>query len=393
VHGFSAAAAEVVGSRMRPEPFLLDRWLEQKQAVNGANAIDLASSTGPTMTLWTLLEVAGELGFLDELRSTRLVYAPADGTQELREAIADFEGTTAENVLVCTGASEALTIILVCAAGSRANIVCSDPDFPAITALAHSLGIEVRHYRLSRDRGFQLDVEAVTSLVDANTRLLLIISPHNPTGAVVPDTTRASLHDFCAARSLPFVCDQVYHPVYHAIGTLPAGRSASTLPAATVIGDCSKALSLSGLRIGWIIEPDRSRREGFVDARAYITISSTALGERLATLALRNHERILSWARRETSGSLELLDGFFHEHADRFGWVRPAGGYTAFPWLLRQGCATRFCRWLLEERGILVAPGECFRHPSHFRMGFGAGTARVACGIERLDRAVRDYFR
>ncbi|HEU0223892.1 MAG TPA: pyridoxal phosphate-dependent aminotransferase [Steroidobacteraceae bacterium] len=393
MRGSSAAAAEVASSRMRPEPFLLDRWLEQKHGVNGANAIDLASSTGPAMTLWELLEVAGAPGFLDELRSTRLVYAPADGAQELREAIADFEGTTADNVLVCTGAAEALTIMLVCAAGSRANIVCPDPDFPAITALARSLGIEVRHYRLSRDRGFQLDVEAATSLVDANTRLLLIISPHNPTGAVVPDGARAALHDFCAARNLSFVCDQVYHPVYHTAGTVPPGCSASALPAATVIGDCSKALSLSGLRIGWIIEPDRSRREGFVDARAYISISSTALGERLATLALRHRERILSWARRETSGSLELLDGFFHEHADHFGWVRPAGGYTAFPWLLRESCATPFCHWLLRDRGIMVAPGECFRHPSHFRMGFGAGAARVACGIERLDAAVRDYFR
>ena len=97
-----------------------------------------------------------------------------------------------------------------------------------------------------------------------------------------------ALHDFCAERKVQFVSDEVYHPIYHG----PAMRSAARLPHATVLGDFSKALCLSGLRIGWMIEPDARRREHYLNARSYFTVSGTVLGERLATLALRHRDAI-----------------------------------------------------------------------------------------------------
>jgi len=74
--------------------------------------------------------------------------------------------------------------------------------------------------------------------------------------------------------------------------------SAAHLPHATVISDFSKALCLSGLRIGWMIERDPRRRERYLNARSYFTVSSTVLGERLATLALRKRNLIYDRARR-----------------------------------------------------------------------------------------------
>src|SRR5260221_292849 len=94
-------------------------------------------------------------------------------------------------------------------------------------------------------------------LLHRATRLLLVNSPHNPTGAVLSDEELQSLHDFCAERQILFVADQVYHPIYHG----PQTGSAARLPCATVISDFSKALCLSGLRIGWIIDHDPGRRE------------------------------------------------------------------------------------------------------------------------------------
>ena len=82
-------------------------------------------------------------------------------------------------------------------------------------------------------------------------------------------------------------------------------------PDATVIGDFSKALCLSGLRIGWMIERDPSRREQYLRARSYFTVSSTVLGERLATLALRNRNLIYDRVQRIAGRNLQLLDGLF----------------------------------------------------------------------------------
>src|SRR5437764_395041 len=82
----------------------------------------------------------------------------------------------------------------------------------------------------------------VKTLVDRRTALVLVNSPHNPTGAVLTEASRKELHDFCADRSVQFVCDQVFHPHYYGASV----TTAATLPHATVVGDLSKALCLPG---------------------------------------------------------------------------------------------------------------------------------------------------
>ena len=87
--------------------------------------------------------------------------------------------------------------------------------------------------------------------------------------------------------------------------------SAARLPHAVVISDFSKALCLAGLRLGWIVDRDRRRLEEYRTAHAYFTVSGTALGEPLATLALRNREKIFERAQKVTTANLSLLDTFF----------------------------------------------------------------------------------
>jgi aspartate/methionine/tyrosine aminotransferase len=168
--------------------------------------------------------------------------------------------------------------------------------------------------------------------------------------------------------------------------------SASRLPHATVLGDFSKALCLSGLRVGWIIERDAERRKRYMNARSYFTVSNTAMGERLATLALRHREAIYTRARRVASANLALLDPVFTEHNDIVRWVRPRGGMTAFPWLASGGDSREFCR-RLAKRGVLIAPGDCFAMPSHFRLGFAASGARFPLALERFAEFLRTEAR
>jgi aspartate/methionine/tyrosine aminotransferase len=363
-------------------PFLLDQWLEQKFSANPPIEFDMGSSTGPVWTLRELLALGGDGdidGLLNRLLETKLFYTPPAGSAELREELARMEGVEPESVLVMTGAAEALLILLHLAAEPGANVVLPNPGFPTNEAVAESLGIETRHYTLRASDNFQIDLDEIRKLVDDSTKLVLINSPHNPTGAVLSEADMEALHDFCAERHVQLVSDQVYHPIYHG----PAMRSAARLPHATVIGDFSKALCLSGLRIGWMVEPDRRRREHYLNARSYFTVSSTVLGERLATLALQHREVVYDRTRRVTAANLPLLDQLFAEHPDRFGWVRPAGGMTAFPWLASGIDSREFCR-SLARYGVLLAPGDCFGMPSHFRLGFAASGDRFAQGIDRF---------
>src|SRR5207244_4584413 len=81
--------------------------------------------------------------------------------------------------------------------------------------------------------------------------------------------------------------------------------------------------------------------------------------------------------------NLALLDKVLAEHAGLLGWVRPRGGMTAFPWLADGSDAREFCR-ALAKQGVLMAPGDGFGMPSHFRLGFATSGERFAASIERL---------
>ena len=365
-------------------PFLLDRWIEQKQDADSKIEFDLASSTGPVWTLRELLALS-DGDSLDALLDAPISYTAAPGTPALRAEIAKLEGVAPEAVQVVTGASEALLILFFLAAEAGANVVLPDPGFPANTALAQSLGIAVRYYHLRPENQFRIDPDEIRRLVDRDTRLLLVNSPHNPTSAVMSDQEMESLHDFCAERGVQLVSDQVYHPIYHTV----QGRSAARLPHATVISDFSKALCLSGLRMGWMVDHDRTRRERYLNARNYFTITSNVFGERLAVLALQHSAQIYSRAREVANRNLALLDQVFARHSDRLRWVRPQGGMIAFPWLSSGQDTREFCR-RLAHRGVLMAPGDCFGHPAHFRLGFAASGGKFASAVERFEEFLHD---
>jgi aspartate/methionine/tyrosine aminotransferase len=103
----------------------------------------------------------------------------------------------------------------------------------------------------------------------------------------------------------------------------------------------------------------------------------------LAALALRHRDEIYARTQRATAANLPVLERLFAEHGGVIRWVRPAGGMTAFPWLADGADAREFCR-SLAKRGVLMAPGDCFGMPRHFRVGFAASGDRFAPGLQRV---------
>jgi aspartate/methionine/tyrosine aminotransferase len=320
------------------------------------------------------------------LFDTKLVYVDGCGTHNLREAIAEMQGVDTEEVVITTGAAEALLILFFLAADPGANVILPAPCFPPTAELPRSLGLETRFYHLRRDSDFKVDLDEIKRLADDRTKLLLVNTPHNPTGATLSDDELRLLHGFALERGIQFVVDEVYHPIYHGRET----ASAAALEKATVLGDFSKALCLSGLRVGWIVERDRKRIQEYVDARSYFTISSTPIGEALATVAVRSREKIFDRVRKVAGANLLLLERFFSEQSDVLGWVRPRGGMTVFPWL-KSGADARAFSQALAERGVLVAPGDCFNAPEHFRLGFGARDVGFANALEIFSDFIHQY--
>jgi aspartate/methionine/tyrosine aminotransferase len=364
------------------KPFLLDAWLDQYEHDIEFN---LAASTGPTWTVNDILALAD-----DETRyrflNHNLVYSRPAGADSLREAIAEMQRVPVEAVQIFTGASEALVALMWLAAEPGANVIIPLPGYAPFSALPQSLGLETRFYRLRRENGFRIDPGEIKRLADSKTKLILVNSPHHPTGATIGDGEMEALHDFTAERRIQLVSEEVFHPIYHGRPT----KSAARLPHATVISDLSKAFSIPGVRTGWMIEHDAQRRQQYWTARAYFSICNTTTGEILSEIAIRKRDVVLGKTQEVATRNLKLLDRFMADYRDVLSWIRPQGGMTAFPWLLSGENARPFCQ-AATERGILLAPGDCFDAPSHFRLGFAAAGDNFSKALDRFGAFIKNW--
>ena len=360
---------------MKLLPFLLDRWVHDHE--DPPPEFNLAGSAGPHWTIGEVLDL--DEGSRNRLFGTDLVYGPRRGRMDLRAAIARMQGVDAEHVLVVAGASEALLHVFFLAAEPGANVIVPFPGFPPYAAIPQALGLEVRHYHLRPENDYHLDFDEVGSLVDGRTTLLLVNSPHNPTGATLSDEEMRRLHDVATDRGIQFVVDEVFHPIYH--GTPSA--SAAGLPNATVLGDLSKAFALSGLRLGWIVEPNAERRAQYLNARQYFTISNTSSGELIAEIAVRHRETIWNRTRHAAHTNVRRLDAFVAEQNGRLDWRRPQGGMTCFVRLIGANDARPFCE-AAARQGVLLVPGDCFGVPDHFRLGFGVNAETFPPAMKRF---------
>jgi aspartate/methionine/tyrosine aminotransferase len=367
---------------MQLKPFLLDTWLDQYEHDIEFN---LAASTGPAWTVNDILALAD-----DETRhrflNQKLVYSRPAGADTLRQAIAEMQRVPVETVQVVTGASEALVALMWLAAEPGANVIIPLPGFTTFSALPESLGLETRFYRVRRENGFRIDLDEIKRQADSKTKLILVNSPHNPTGATIADAEMEALHDFTAERGIQLVSDEVYHPIYHERQT----KSAARLPHATVIADLSKAFSIAGVRTGWMIEHDAKRRQQYWTARAYFSICNNTAGEILSEIAIRKRDVVLCKTQQFATRNLKLLESFMAQHRDVLGWIPPQGGMTAFPWLVSGDNARPFCQ-AAAERGILLAPGDCFDVPSHFRLGFAAAGDDFSKALDRFGAFIKSW--
>lgn len=363
-------------------PFLLDRWLAEHEFASPPIRWNLASSAGPQWTLRELLATAGLP--LDELTDLSLGYAPPEGSPALRAAVGDFLDVDPDWVVVTTGASEALSILLCLAASPGATVVAPTPGYPSVQALAEAWGMRVRPYRLDRARGFAQCAADVLDALDDTTRLVCVASPHNPTGSVMPADALHALDAELARRGCPLVVDEVYHPLLFGA----TAQSAAGTRGAVAVGDMSKALSLPGLRIGWIVERDAARRARIIDARSYFTISGSPLTERVAAAALRARDRLLARLHDTVTANLDALAAWI-DRDPRLAWVRPAGGPVAFPWFVDGRDSRPVCR-RLAAHGVLVVPGDCFGYRDHLRVGLGAPPDEFRAALVVIERHLDD---
>ena len=316
--------------------------------------------------------------------SLSLGYTESLGLPALRDAIAAlYEQVAADDVITFAGAEEGVFLGMHALLEPGDHAVVVWPAYQSLYEVARSIGASVTLVPLDA-RDWSLDVDAVAASMRPNTRVIVVNSPHSPTGAQLAGDQMARLVMIAELHGAHLFSDEVYRFLEHTAPPLAPAADAS--PMAMSLGVMSKAFGLAGLRIGWIATRDRELRSRLARLKDYTTICNAAPSEVLALVALRAREQVLERSLGIVRANLALLDDFFGRHADKVQWVRPRAGSVCFPWLVERD-AEAFARELVERDGVLLLPGSQFGYAgSHFRLGYGRRDMPVA--LERLAAAL-----
>lgn len=341
----------------------------------------LCASDCESMTVAELLAL--EPGAAERFSQHWLGYTESQGSPGLRREISRmYTHIEPDDVLVFSGAEEGIFCYMHALLAPGDHVLVHWPCYQSLSQIAASLGCEVERWEARPENGWALDLDELRRRLRSNTRLVVLNTPHNPTGYLMPAAEFAALNQLAQERGFFLFSDEVYRESEHDPALrLPAASDLG--PHAASLGVLSKTYGLPGLRIGWVAVQDRALLERMAQVKDYTTICSSAPSEFLAAVALRHRETLAARSLDTIRANLELLGAFFARHPDRFEWQRPLAGPIAFPHLL-QDTVTEFCERLVEQAGILLLPGPVFDHPgNHFRIGFGRRTLPPA--LARLE--------
>lgn len=350
---------------MQIPPFKLERYFAKYEF--SARYL-LCSSDCEALSIADLL--AFEPGAEDGFKNHWLGYTESQGAPSLRREIARIYNNIAPaQVLVHTGAEEAIFLFMHAALGPGDHAIIHWPSYQSLAEVARSTGAEVTLWQARPQNNWALDLDELKNLLRPNTRVIVVNTPHNPTGWLMPRAAFLELNQLAAERGILLFCDEVYRELeLDPAERLPA--ACDLHPNAISLGVMSKTYGLAGLRIGWIATQNTNLLQKMAALKDYTTICNSAPSEYLSELALRHRQALTERNLGIIRTNLALLDDFFNRHSDRFSWVRPRAGSMAFPKLL-QGDIDTFCDELVHESGVLLLPGTLYDHPgNHFRVGF-----------------------
>jgi aspartate/methionine/tyrosine aminotransferase len=351
---------------MQLPPFKLERYFA-KYEFNTQYL--LCSSDCESMTIAELLAL--EPGAAENFQSHWLGYTESQGSLSLRQTICGLYKTIQpDNILVHTGAEEAIFVFMHAALAAGDHIIVHSPCYQSLNDVARSIGCDVSLWIAREENGWALDFNELRRIIRPNTKAIILNTPHNPTGFLMSRADYESVHRFARENDLLLFSDEVYRESEYD----PPTR----LPAACDLGDnaislgvTSKTYGLAGLRLGWIATKNEEIYQRMAFIKDYTTICNSAPSEFLAEVAMRNRQKLIVRNLGIIKHNLSVMDDFFQRHANLFSWIRPYAGSMAFPRYLG-GDVESFCDELVRKAGVLLLPGSMYdEHESHFRLGLG----------------------
>jgi aspartate/methionine/tyrosine aminotransferase len=368
---------------MKIEPFALERWMTTWETLVQYDIAESGILPLCIRDLLGLLPEAERPAALASLVDLRLGYSEACGTAELRSLLAStYKNCSPENILVTTGAIEANFLLFNVLLQPGDHVVACYPAYQQLYSVPRAIGCDVALWKVRAENGFRFDPDDLEKLVTPKTRLIVVNTPHNPTGAMLSEADLRRVYALAESVGAMVLCDEAYRWL-----TVPGGDPFAPPmfdlgPRGISVGTLSKPFGLPGLRIGWIAA------RGDLPARCwamrdYVSLSPGRLNDALAVLAMRHRETIFERNLRIITANLAEAKRWFAEHAAVISWNPPRGGLLALARYNIDIPSLDLANLLAERYSVMLAPGSAFGFEHHLRIGIGQDPAVFAAGLER----------
>ncbi len=329
-------------------------------------------------------------------------YTAVDGTAELKDAIiAKFKRDNQINyqrnqILVSTGGKQTIYNLIMAVIDSGDEVIIPAPywvSYPDMVELAD--GTPVMPYA-GADQGYKIDAAQLADAITPNTKLFILNSPGNPTGAAYTAAELKALGEVLKQHPRILICtDDMYEPIYW--GDEPFASLLTVVPElydrTVTVNGVSKAYAMTGWRLGYCGGPVQ-----IVTAMTTIQSQSTSnpssIAQKAATTALNGDQRCV----REMNKHFKVRHDFFIDGLNKLPGVTclPASGaFYAFAnveaamKLIGAKDDNDFAEYLLTEGGVAVVPGSGFGAPGHMRLSFACSMETLAEALQRMDKALR----
>jgi aspartate/methionine/tyrosine aminotransferase len=330
-----------------------------------------------------------DLGVDFDVDELLLCYGDHFGDPRLREAIGAIDGVAPEAVLVTPGAASSLFLAATSILEPSDHALVVRTNYATNLETPRAIGADLEPFDLRYDDAWSLDVERLRARVRPTTKLISVTYPHNPTGAVISESTLRALVELAESSGATLVVDETYRELTYGDRTPLA---ATLSPNVVSISSMSKSYGVPGLRIGWAVTNDAARFERLLAAKEQVFICGATLDEAIAASILERRDRILPSIRADVALRLGIVRDWMASQ-DVFEWIEPKGGVVGLVRARtdRDFDAAKFHHTLLHEFGTYVAAGHWFElDDRHFRLGFGwPAHAELRAGLEALSDAAR----
>lgn len=321
-------------------------------------------------------------------------YLPSAGLPALREALATHYAKrrgisyNASNFIVSPGGKFSCYLAIMSVVSPGDEVIIPAPywvSYPEMVKLAGGTPVYVK---ATDAADFKVTVQQLESVITPKTKLLILTSPSNPTGAVYSAQELKEIMDFAIARDILVMSDEIYSTlVYDGVEAIsPASLSEEAKEHTIVVSGFSKAFSMTGWRLGTLCAPDAIAK-AVANLQSQTSSNATSFAQYGALAAMEN-EALADAAVAEMKKSFDrrrlmLLEGL--NAIDGVFCRRAQGAFYLFPNISSFGMSSvDFCAKLLEEKLVAVVPGSAFGSDENVRFSYAVSDETIQKGIERM---------